>query len=184
MDWGRTAGLPGGAQAATGRAAVAVAIAAAPWRVRPPHFGMPVPGRAASLRCAGWLRSAVRIRCSVWGRRRPGRAVGGSPSTRTVYRFLNDGAPGLSPTGTPKSLLKRRMGGPTHWGTACALGGGHGPRMSGGPELPARPARADGAPIGEEGGQRYDVARAIRTFLEQMAAGGMSFGAAVVKKLI
>ena len=39
--------------------------------------------------------------------------------------------------------------------------------------------------VGRPGGQRYDVARAIRTFLEQMAAGvGFSFGGAVVKELI
>ena len=39
--------------------------------------------------------------------------------------------------------------------------------------------------IGRPGGQEYDVARAIRTFLEQMAGGtGVSFGAAVVKELI
>lgn len=39
--------------------------------------------------------------------------------------------------------------------------------------------------IGERGGQEYDVARAIRTFLEQMAGGaGFSFGGAVIKELI
>ena len=37
--------------------------------------------------------------------------------------------------------------------------------------MPLRPA------VGRAGGQRYDVARAIRTFLEQMASGGgFSFG--------
>lgn len=40
-------------------------------------------------------------------------------------------------------------------------------------------------PVGRSGGQEYDVARAIRTFLEQMAGGGgVSFGAAVIKELI
>ena len=39
--------------------------------------------------------------------------------------------------------------------------------------------------VGSPGGQVYDVASAIRTFLEQMAGGGgISFGAAVVKELI
>lgn len=39
--------------------------------------------------------------------------------------------------------------------------------------------------VGSPGGQRYDVARAIRTFLEQMASGGgFSFGGAVIKELI
>ena len=39
--------------------------------------------------------------------------------------------------------------------------------------------------VGSPGGQRYDVARAIRTFLEQMAGGGGgSFGGAVIKELI
>ena len=39
--------------------------------------------------------------------------------------------------------------------------------------------------VGRKGGQEYDVARAIRTFLEQMAGGGgISFGAAVIKELI
>jgi hypothetical protein len=39
--------------------------------------------------------------------------------------------------------------------------------------------------VGRPGGQRYDVARAIRTFLEQMASGGgFSFGGAVIKELI
>lgn len=39
--------------------------------------------------------------------------------------------------------------------------------------------------VGRPGGQRYDVARAIRTFLEQMAGGGgFSFGGAVIKELI
>jgi len=39
--------------------------------------------------------------------------------------------------------------------------------------------------VGSPGGQRYDVARAIRTFLEQMAGGGgFSFGGAVIKELI
>ena len=39
--------------------------------------------------------------------------------------------------------------------------------------------------VGSPGGQEYDVASAIRTFLEQMAGGGgISFGAAVVKELI
>ena len=37
--------------------------------------------------------------------------------------------------------------------------------------------------VGRPGGQRYDVARAIRTFLEQMAGGGgFSFGGAVIKE--
>jgi hypothetical protein len=44
--------------------------------------------------------------------------------------------------------------------------------------MPANPA------VGRAGGQEYDVARAIRTFLEQMAGGGISFGAAVIKELI
>ena len=45
--------------------------------------------------------------------------------------------------------------------------------------MPLKPA------VGRPGGQRYDVARAIRTFLEQMAGGaGFSFGGAVVKELI
>ena len=39
--------------------------------------------------------------------------------------------------------------------------------------------------VGQPGGQWYDVARAIRTFLEQMAGGGgFSFGGAVIKELI
>src|SRR5437016_3597904 len=39
--------------------------------------------------------------------------------------------------------------------------------------------------VGRAGGQKYDVAKAIRTFLEQMAGGaGFSFGAAVIKELI
>ena len=39
--------------------------------------------------------------------------------------------------------------------------------------------------VGRKGGQEYDVARAIRTFLEQMAGGSsFSFGAAVIKELI
>jgi hypothetical protein len=39
--------------------------------------------------------------------------------------------------------------------------------------------------IGSEGGQRYDIARAIRTFLGQMAAEpGFGCGAAVIKELI
>ena len=45
--------------------------------------------------------------------------------------------------------------------------------------MPLNPA------VGRAGGQRYDVARAIRTFLEQMAGGGgFSFGGAVIKELI
>ena len=45
--------------------------------------------------------------------------------------------------------------------------------------MPLNPA------VGSPGGQRYDVARAIRTFLEQMAGGGgFSFGGAVIKELI
>ena len=45
--------------------------------------------------------------------------------------------------------------------------------------MPLNPA------VGSPGGQRYDVARAIRTFLEQMASGGgFSFGGAVIKELI
>ena len=45
--------------------------------------------------------------------------------------------------------------------------------------MPLKPA------VGSPGGQRYDVARAIRTFLEQMASGGgFSFGGAVIKELI
>lgn len=45
--------------------------------------------------------------------------------------------------------------------------------------MPLNPA------VGRPGGQRYDVARAIRTFLEQMAGGGgFSFGGAVIKELI
>jgi hypothetical protein len=39
--------------------------------------------------------------------------------------------------------------------------------------------------VGKPGGQRYDVARAIRTFLEQMSSGGgFSFGGGVIKELI
>jgi sacsin len=39
--------------------------------------------------------------------------------------------------------------------------------------------------VGQPGGQRYDVARAIRTFLEQMSSGGgFSFGGGVIKELI
>src|SRR5262245_57126338 len=39
--------------------------------------------------------------------------------------------------------------------------------------------------VGRTGGQKYDVAKAIRTFLEQMAGGpGFSFGVAVIKELI
>ena len=39
--------------------------------------------------------------------------------------------------------------------------------------------------VGRAGGQKYDVAKAIRTFLEQMAGGGgFSFGGAVIKELI
>jgi sacsin len=39
--------------------------------------------------------------------------------------------------------------------------------------------------VGRAGGQKYDVAKAIRTFLEQMAGGaGFSFGDAVIKELI
>ena len=45
--------------------------------------------------------------------------------------------------------------------------------------MPLKPA------VGSPGGQRYDVAHAIRTFLEQMAGGGgFSFGGAVIKELI
>ena len=45
--------------------------------------------------------------------------------------------------------------------------------------MPLNPA------VGRAGGQQYDVARAIRTFLEQMAGGGgLSFGGAVIKELI
>lgn len=39
--------------------------------------------------------------------------------------------------------------------------------------------------VGSRSGQRYDVARAIRTFLEQMSSGGgFSFGGGVIKELI
>lgn len=39
--------------------------------------------------------------------------------------------------------------------------------------------------VGRAGGQKYDVAKAIRTFLEQMAGGaGFSLGGAVIKELI
>jgi hypothetical protein len=39
--------------------------------------------------------------------------------------------------------------------------------------------------VGRPGGQKYDVARAIRTFLEQMSSGGgFSFGGGVIKELI
>ena len=45
--------------------------------------------------------------------------------------------------------------------------------------MPLKPA------VGRPGGQRYDVARAIRTFLEQMAGGGgFSFGGAIIKEFI
>ena len=45
--------------------------------------------------------------------------------------------------------------------------------------MPVNPA------VGQSGGQKYDVARAIRTFLEQMASGGgFSFGGGVIKELI
>jgi len=38
--------------------------------------------------------------------------------------------------------------------------------------------------IGQSGGQHYDVARAIQTFLGQMAEGGIRVGAAVIKELL
>src|SRR5260370_21391034 len=38
--------------------------------------------------------------------------------------------------------------------------------------------------IGHAGGQQFDVARAIRTFLQQMAEGNIDRGAAVIKELL
>jgi len=38
--------------------------------------------------------------------------------------------------------------------------------------------------IGESRGQQYDVAKAIRTFLGQMAEGGISVASAVIKELL
>jgi hypothetical protein len=38
--------------------------------------------------------------------------------------------------------------------------------------------------IGEAGGQQYNVARAIRSFLQQMAEGNIDLGAAVIKELL
>jgi hypothetical protein len=38
--------------------------------------------------------------------------------------------------------------------------------------------------IGQKGGQQYNVARAIQTFLGQMAEGGISIGSAVIKEML
>ena len=38
--------------------------------------------------------------------------------------------------------------------------------------------------IGRAGGQQYDVAKAIRSSLQQMAEGNIDFGAAVIKELL
>ena len=38
--------------------------------------------------------------------------------------------------------------------------------------------------IGQAGGQQFDVARAIRNFLQQMAEGNIDLGAAVIKELL
>ena len=38
--------------------------------------------------------------------------------------------------------------------------------------------------IGQGGGQKYEIVRAIETFLGQMAEGGIDLAAAVIKELL
>jgi hypothetical protein len=101
--------------------------------------------RACSRRAsAGTARTA---RCGVGagrgGRRRPGAAARGRAGPIHPVPVRGQRPAGLTRPRCRKS--RRREGGRRGGGMTRALGGRHGPSLSGGPDLPASPVRADGA---------------------------------------
>jgi hypothetical protein len=135
-----------------------------------PHTGQDsrLGGRSQGPRRTGcWLRSPRRRPCTgravsasrsmkksvldpatvILARRsraahlRGGAAGQDTPVRVTVYRFVDDAGPRLNATRRRNSAAGRRARGPPRRGMACALGGGHRPPMSRGPDLPAPPAR-------------------------------------------